>query len=135
MKRLFCLLLAATMLFALCACADKKGKEETKETEQAQQTTSESVETETDPESDLLVTAPDDDKPDEIGTLPIIFGDEDDENDPPATSTTQKPGTTTTKKPTTTTKKPSGNDENDKDDNPLIGGNGNVVETPIIPFN
>ena len=91
------------------------------------------------------MTAPDkDDKPQEIGTLPIIFGDDDENDDgqtPPTsssgtnqpTTTTKKPGTT--KNPTTTTKKPSGDDTDKGNDNPLIGGDGTVVETPIIPFN
>ena len=136
MKRILCFLLVCTMLFTLCACADKKEKEENKTAEETEQTESTTEQTQTDP--DLLVTAPDkDDKPQEIGTLPIIFGDGD-ETPPTSSSGTNQPTTTTkkpgtTKKPTTTTKKPS--DKDPDKDNPLIGGDGNIVETPIIPFN
>ena len=123
MKRLLCMLLAAFLIFLLCACADKKDDpKDGKDTEPSVTQTSEEKETDT-PEE--VVTAPDSgdsetEKPDVIGTLPIIFEEdkkEDSSGDTPPTTTTA-----TTKKPTVTTTAPQGNSSG-------------VLETPIIPFN
>ena len=144
MNRLFCLLLAAVILFSLCACADKKGEEKTDPQSTAEETATKeetvtSEETKTTPEE--IVKPATSEKPSEIGTLPIIFGDGDENKTSTTTkpstttkksgtTTTSKPGTTTTTKPGTTTSKPS------TSSNPLLGsGDGKVVETPIIPFN
>lgn len=122
MKRLICICLATLMLLMLCACGDKKQEEKDKPDEtQTLEESKTSV-----PEE--IVTAPEDDgteekKPEELGTLPIIFGD--DKNDEQKDGQTNTPGTdvpktSTTKKPPTTTTK---------------GNSSTVVETPIIPFN
>ena len=127
MKRILCILLAALMLVLLCSCADKKGEESKGDKAEETKTVEETGKVEE------IATAPDqgddkDDGPAEIGTLPIIFGDDEkkddqqtDSGDSGSDTKTEPPSTTTKKPPTTTTKTP--------------GNNSGVVETPIIPFN
>ena len=134
MKRLLCTLLAALVLLSLCACADKKGKDgkDDKKSDAEQTVTQEEI-----------LTAPDKkDPPTELGTLPIIFGDDDEEknegngqnsdnqnNDNSGNTSTQKP-------PATSSSASSGNDnKSDKNDNDNNTGSSTVIETPIIPFN
>lgn len=137
MKRLICLLLVALMIFPLCACGKKK--EDEKEKPAAGQTqTEEKAETKTEPSAEEIVTAPEknNENPEEIGTLPIIFDDQNKNENKDEDNGTKTPSTTT-KKPSTTTKKPSTSSSANKNETPpLLGGNeGTVVETPIIPFN
>lgn len=120
MKRIFCLLLAVLTIFALCACSDKEKEKKSKNEETTEQTESK--------EAEEIVTAPDDDTPpEEIGSLPIIFGDEDPDqpkqDDPDVPTTSSKTPSTSSKAPSTSTPQ-----------NPIVG-DGTVVETPIIPFN
>ena len=125
MKQLLCTLLAGFILLSLCSCADKKGKEDgEKKTAEETKTVAEEI-----------LTAPEqgDEGPTEIGTLPIIFGDEDEKKEDGNT-----PPTTTKKPPVSTTKAPDKDKDKDEDNDvpPLLGGSdGTVVETPIIPFN
>ena len=137
MKRLICLLLTALILFSICACSKKKEEAKPKETEEqkATETKQESV------HENVVVDPADGENGDatEIGTLPIIFGDETENTDggtetTPPTTTSTSGGTTTppstTKAPTSSTKAPTTSSSQS-----ILGNSGTVVETPIIPFN
>ena len=134
MKRLLCLLLSALLLFFLCACADKKDKESDKGSTEETKTTEE-IQTE---KGEEIATAEKNDEPVEIGTLPIIFGDDEKTNGNGDSNTSDSNSTST---PSTTTKKPTGNTTatvtttTKKSDPGTTLGSGGVVETPIIPFN